>query len=71
MPTTSEPQPLSGVQQERFAIQQITKDNREIKTLESPTAAQVLDVMSGFDIVHFACHGSADPKDPSSSHLLL
>ena len=27
--------------------------------------------MSEFDIVHFACHGFADPEDPSNSHLLL
>ena len=27
--------------------------------------------MSKFDIVHFACHGSMDPEEPSNSHLLL
>ncbi len=70
-PTTHEPQPLPGVSQEKLAIQQITKGICTIKSLESPPAAQVLNEMSGFDIVHFACHGSADPKNPSNSHLLL
>lgn len=71
MPATLNHTPLPGVDLEKLAIQQITKDICKIKTLESPTAAQVLNEMSGFDIVHFACHGSVDPKDPSKSHLFL
>ena len=70
MPTTPEHESLPGVDHETVAIQQMTKDCN-IKTLESPTAAQVLNDVSEFDIVHFACHGSVDPKDPSNSHLLL
>ena len=61
MPTTPGHRSLPGVDHEKFAIKQITKDVRRIKTLESPMAAQVLNYISGFDIVHFACHASADP----------
>lgn len=71
MAATPNHRPLPGVGHEKLAIQQVTKDICRIKILESPTAAQVLDDMSGFDIVHFACHGSADPKAASNSHLLL
>ena len=71
MPTTPKHKPLPGVDHEKLAIQQITKDICRIKTFKSPTAAQVLNDLSGFDIVHFACHASADPEDPSNSHLLL
>ena len=71
MPTTPERKSLPGVDHEKVAIQQITKDICNVKTLESPTAAQVLNNVSEFDIVHFACHGSVDSKDPSNSHLAL
>ncbi len=71
MPSTPEHECLSGVEKEKLAIQRITTDICKIKALESPTAEHVLNSMSGFDIVHFACHGCADPEDPSNSHLLL
>ena len=71
MPTTPEQTPLPGVNREKLAIQQMTRDICRIKALETPTAKHVLENMSGFDIVHFACHGSVDLNDPSNSHLLL
>ena len=71
MPTTPKHRSLPGVDREKLAIQQMTRDFCRIKALESPTAKRVLEDMGGYDIVHFACHGSADPKDPSNSHLLL
>lgn len=49
----------------------MTKDICRVKPLKSPTAAQILNNISGFDIVHFICHELADPKNPSNSHLLL
>ncbi len=69
MPTTPDHKSLSGVDLEKVAIQQMTRDSCKIKVLESPTAAHVLEDISAF--VHFACHGWADPEDPSNSHLLL
>lgn len=71
MPTTPENRPLPGVNQEKLAIQQMTRNICRIKALETPTSKHVLETMSQFDIIHFACHGLADPKDPSNSHLLL
>ena len=71
MPSTPEHKSLPGVEEENLVIQRITKNICKIKALKSPTAEDVLNNMSGFDIVHFACHGCADPEDPSNSHLLL
>ena len=71
MPSTPEHSSLPGVEEEKLAIQRITTDICKIKALKSPTAEHVLNDMSEFDIVHFACHGCADPKDPSNSHLML
>ena len=71
MPSTLKHTSLPGVEKEKQVIQKITTDICKIKELKSPTAEDVLNNMSGFDIVHFACHGCADPKDPSNSHLLL
>lgn len=71
MPSTPEQRTLPGVDREKLAIQHITRDVYRMKALESPTADHVLESMSGFDIIHFACHGSADPENPSDSHLML
>lgn len=71
LPTTPKLKPLPGVDHEKLAIRQITKDICRIKTFESPTAAKVLNDMSGLDIVHFACHALADPEDPSNSHIMF
>lgn len=71
MPKTPKHKSLPGVVHEKLAIQQMARNFSRINVLENPTAKRVLGDMSGFDIVHFASHGSADLKDPSNSHLLL
>jgi CHAT domain-containing protein len=40
-------------------------------SLECPSASEVLERIPESDVVHFACHGSSDPNNPSESHLLL
>ncbi|KAM7211435.1 CHAT domain containing protein [Rhypophila decipiens] len=41
-----------------------------VKTRQ-PNAASVLQAVDEFDILHFACHGESDPKDPSRSCLVF
>ena len=42
----------------------------ETLTLQRPTAERVLQVLPGFSIAHFACHGVSE-VNPADSHLLL
>ncbi|EXF80224.1 hypothetical protein CFIO01_11422 [Colletotrichum fioriniae PJ7] len=71
MPSTPSQTDLPGVTREKQAIKAAVKDNYTITELEHPNAQQVLDGMQNAQIVHFACHGASDPKDPLQSHLLL
>ena len=71
MPSTPKHNSLPGVGKENLVIHRITTNICKIKALKYPTAEDVLNNMNGFNIVHFACHGCADPDDPSNSYLLL
>lgn len=39
--------------------------------LENPTKSEVIDALGQCNIAHFACHGRADPNDPSLSCIKL
>ncbi|KAK7446455.1 hypothetical protein Landi51_07402 [Colletotrichum acutatum] len=71
MPSTPGQTDLPGVSREKQAIKAAIKGAYKITELERPNAQQVLDGMQDAQIVHFACHGASDPKDPLQSHLLL
>lgn len=42
-----------------------------IDRLDSPSVADVLERLPGFNIAHFPCHGVSDRQNPSNSDLLL
>lgn len=52
-------------------IMDITKGLVSAKHLEHPSADDVLKQFGSFEVMHFACHGVSDPRDPSESHLML
>ncbi|KAK4194022.1 CHAT domain-containing protein [Triangularia verruculosa] len=70
MPTTPGQRPLSA-DRERDEINKACRGAYRPASLECPTASEVLESIPGADVVHFACHGSSDSKNPSESHLLL
>lgn len=71
MPTTPGQRPLLGVDREGHAIQESCASAYSSEILQCPTAKQVLEKITGSDIIHFACHGSSDPTNPSDTHFLL
>ncbi|KAL4770045.1 CHAT domain-containing protein [Aspergillus nidulans var. acristatus] len=71
MPTTPNEQPLPGVKSEVDAIQQACSNIYTVTLQNYPTPEAVLNAMEDTDIIHFACHGSSNPINPSDSHLLL
>ncbi len=70
MPRTPGQRPLN-VGQEHREVSAACQGTYRVTSLECPTASRVLECIPGSDIVHFACHGSSDPNNPSESHLLL
>ncbi|RPB18836.1 hypothetical protein L211DRAFT_795591 [Terfezia boudieri ATCC MYA-4762] len=70
MPTTPGKSTLSGVTKEADEIKHSLQDFSRVETLERPTAERVLQILPGYTIAHFACHGVSS-ANPADSHLLL
>jgi CHAT domain-containing protein len=60
-----------NVEKEVEAIQSAFKSPDSITVLSQPSKSQVLQEFPNCTICHFACHGHADPEDPSNSALFL
>jgi hypothetical protein len=71
MPETPGADPLPGVKAEAAAIQDSISSPHTVELLHQPNAETVLRRLQNFTIAHFACHGSSDVTDPSSSYLAL
>jgi tetratricopeptide (TPR) repeat protein len=71
MPTTPGERVLPGVNLERQAIQEVVGRKWVVNSLAHPTASEVLEMLPGHNIVHFACHGLSDTNNLMESHLLL
>ena len=70
MPTTPGQSALGGVTKEADEIQDKLRDFSTVVPLVRPTAEDVLEVLPGFNIAHFACHGVSS-DNPAESHILL
>ena len=70
MPTTPGESCLSGVTKEACEMKESLGDFSTIETLERPSADHVLQLLPGYSVAHFACHGVAE-SNPAESHLLL
>ena len=62
---------LPGVADEKRQVMDITSGRMRIEALDLPSVDQVVNSLQGCSIAHFACHGSTDHTDPSSSGLVL
>ncbi|KAI9035930.1 CHAT domain-containing protein [Aspergillus affinis] len=74
MPTTPAGRSLPGVFQEIEVIQKAAaavSAAYKVQVEHQPGAEAILEVMKKHNIIHFTCHGSCDPGNPSESHLLL
>ena len=76
MPTTpslnGKPMPsLPGAIPEKDALLRVSEGHVSTQHMGQPSAKEVLDALEHSTVAHFACHGSTDPKDPSSSALIL
>ncbi|KAE9378769.1 TPR-like protein [Stipitochalara longipes BDJ] len=71
MPTTPGQKPLKGANREKLVIESASYGIYSVRELRCPTVLEVLEQIPTSGIIHFACHGSSDPTDPSRSHLIL
>jgi len=71
MPTTLGLLDLLGALEEVLFLETLSGERMQVKILCYPSPKEVLDKMSSYDIVHFACHAVADPVSPSQSYLAV
>ncbi|CAA7265760.1 unnamed protein product [Cyclocybe aegerita] len=55
----------------KMGVTEASSASMDIKTLDTPSKAIVLEKPPLYNFIHFACHGVSDPRDPLKSHLLL
>lgn len=65
------PSPLKSVVKEVEEILKVVEGKAQSVYLNRPSKEDVLKELATSHIVHFACHGVSDGKNPSESHLLL
>ncbi|KAF1997780.1 hypothetical protein P154DRAFT_524517 [Amniculicola lignicola CBS 123094] len=71
MPTTPGRFHPLNVGKEVDAIKTFVKPWADVTVLERPNKAEVIKALGQCTIAHFACHGTADPVEPTKSNLLL
>ncbi|KAF8804104.1 hypothetical protein BYT27DRAFT_7194837 [Phlegmacium glaucopus] len=71
MPTTPDDQDLVNVSTEINLVEQILQERFQVTSLDRPKRSDVLPLLATSSMAHFACHGTADPNDPSLSKLKL
>ena len=71
MPTTPSSQSLPGVAMEKDLVLEVTRGHVQPEEMEHPDTDRVLEGLQRCCIAHFACHGTTDYADPSSSGLML
>jgi hypothetical protein len=71
MATTPGHATLSGVSKESDAIKEACDGIYSHRELRQPDVRLVLKSIADSDIVHFACHGASDVRNPTQSFLLL
>ncbi|OBT51882.1 hypothetical protein VE04_07853 [Pseudogymnoascus sp. 24MN13] len=62
---------LRGVVDEKREVMEITSGRMPVEALDFPSVDQVVNSLRGCSIAHFACYGSTNHTDPSSSGLVL
>jgi hypothetical protein len=71
MPRTPDAADLPGAQAETAGLRRRLGGRVTVLTGPQATHEAVLAALPRARWAHFACHGAADPDDPSASHLLL
>lgn len=71
MPTTEGHMTNLNAADELAAIQSHLPPSVRFTSLDQPTCDAILHRLQSTTIAHFACHGSANPANPSHSRLLL
>jgi len=71
MPTTPDDQDLVNVSTEIALVEQVLQERFQVTSLDRPKRSDVLPLLATASMAHFACHGTADPNDPSLSKLKL
>lgn len=71
MPTTPGKKPLKNATREVEEIVGFVDGRAILTRLDSPSTAEILEILQLYHAIHFACHGVSYGANPSNSHLVL